>query len=63
LAARLFQMLHFALVEIVPQLTDGLIECGQAEKGAITQPRQDPPLHYLYSYLPFSFISLIPNSE
>jgi hypothetical protein len=41
------EVFHGPLVELVEQLTDGLVQVGESEEGAIPQAGEDPTLDHL----------------
>ena len=50
------QLLEGALIEIIQQHADGLIECGQGEEALMAQAGHDPALDDLYRHLGLGFI-------
>jgi hypothetical protein len=44
-----FELLKGALVELIDELGDGVVELHQAEKCTVAQAREDPPLSELHA--------------
>jgi len=56
LAAGTFEVLHWPLVQRPEQFTDGVVQIGQAEEGAVAQARQNPALGHLDADLGFGLV-------
>jgi len=62
LAARAAEVFHQSCVDLVEQLTDGLVQVGEAEQGAVSQASEDPALDHLDTNLRLGLVFGLTNA-